>query len=493
MGKVFFLIMFFTTEIFCFIFNQQESGYVLENMYSFPYQTKYLALGYVNNAIVETHSLAMLNPAIIHEVFYKEINFLYIPLVSAGNFALFNFTTDVRTQQIYLPLSLSIGNITSAEEEKINMFKESYGYKFKEILLFTNLSLSYYLRRYDINCGINLKTYFQSIDDYYATTINFDLGILTPTKKDYIWGISFLNIFPTKFGSETLCPIIRTSLNHKVGTIFFSEVKIYTEFDIINLYDIQKTTYRWGFGTSYDFFYLPISLSFSLSYYNIAMGFDIEKDNLNFSYALNYNQIGVNHLFALRYRFDFYPEQFKKYVNLEQEKLKVLKKEFIKEFNKEKEETKKIKKETELQQQILTKLLSAKRFIEEKNYIKAKEVVEEVLKLSPDNFYAKELLSSVNAYIDKSTILYLYGTAKDEYEKGNYDAAISKLNKLLEIDNTHTKAIVLLKFCYVQKFILEKKYNDAKIELFEILKLEPDNPSALELLKKVNTLIEISE
>jgi len=41
--------------------------------------------------------------------------------------------------------------------------------------------------------------------------------------------------------------------------------------------------------------------------------------------------------------------------------------------------------------------------------------------------------------------------------------------------------------------ILEKKYNDAKSELFEILKLEPDNSSALDLLKKVDTLIEIGE
>lgn len=485
--------MFIAIEIFCFVFNQQESGYVLEDIFSFPYQTKYLGLGYVNNAIVETHSLSILNPAIIHRVFYKEINFLYTPLVSGGNFAFFNFASDIRTQNLYIPVSLSVGNITSAEAEKLNMFKESFGYNFKETLTYTNFSVSYYLRNYDLNLGVNLKTFFQSIDGYYANTMNFDFGIITPTKKDYIWGISFLNIFPTKFGSETLCPIIRTSLNHKVGTIFFSEVKIYTEFDIINFYNIQETNYRWGFGTSYDFFYLPISLSFSLSYYNIAMGFDIEKDNLNFSYALNYNQIALNHYFALRYKFNFYPQEAKKLTEEEFQKINQYKKNLVQEYTEQKNEIKKLRKEQEKVQYITTKLLFAKSLIEEKNYLKAKDVLQEVLNLDHDNFYAKEMLYLVNKYLDKSTISYLYALALDAYEKGNYDVAIEKLNKLLEIDDAHKKAIVLLKFCYVQKFILEKKYNDAKSELFEILKLEPDNTSVLDLLKKVDTLIEISE
>ena len=104
----------------------------------------------------------------------------------------------------------------------------------------------------------------------------------------------------------------------------------------------------------------------------------------------------------------------------------------------------------------------AKSLIEEKNYSKAKDVIQEVLKLDPENFQAKEMLYLVNKYSDKSTISYLYALATDAYEKGNYDLAIERLNKLLEIDNTNKKTIVLLKFCNVQKLILEKKYNDAK-------------------------------
>jgi tetratricopeptide (TPR) repeat protein len=485
--------MFLTTEIFCFVFSQQESGYVLEDIFSFPYQTKYLGLGYVNNAVVDTHSLSILNPAIIHRVFYKEINFLYTPLVSGGNFAFFNFTSDIRTQNLYIPISLSVGSITSSEAEKINMFKESYGYNFKETLIYTNFSLSYYLRNYDINLGTNLKTFFQSIDDYFASSANFDFGILTPTKKDYTWGISFLNILPTKFGDEKLCPIIRTSLNHTVGTIFFSEVKLYTEFDIVDFYEINKTSFRWGIGSTYDFFYIPLSLSFSLSYYKVSFGFDIEKDNLNFSYSLGYNLIGFQHSFAIRYQFNFYPQEVKKLAEEELQKIYQYKKDLVQEYTEQKNELQKLKKEQEKQQYITTKLLYAKSLIEEKNYSKAKDVIQEVLKLDPENFQAKEMLYLVNKYLDKSTISYLYALAIDAYEKGNYDLAIERLNKILEIDNTNKKAIVLLKFCNTQKLILEKKYNDAKTELFEILKLEPDNSSALDLLKKVDTLIEIGE
>jgi tetratricopeptide (TPR) repeat protein len=209
--------------------------------------------------------------------------------------------------------------------------------------------------------------------------------------------------------------------------------------------------------------------------------------------SLGYNLIGFQHSFAIRYQFNFYPQEVKKLAEEELQKINQYKKGLLQEYTEQKNELQKLKKEQEKQQYITTKLLYAKSLIEEKNYSKAKDVIQEVLKLDPENFQAKEMLYLVNKYLDKSTISYLYALATDAYEKGNYDLAIERLNKLLEIDNTNKKAIVLLKFCNVQKLILEKKYNDAKSELFEILKLEPDNSSALDLLKKVDTLIEIGE
>jgi len=58
-------------------------------------------------------------------------------------------------------------------------------------LTFTNFAISHYFRDYDINLGLNFKTFFQSIDDYYASTAGLDFGITFPLKsKEYLWGIS---------------------------------------------------------------------------------------------------------------------------------------------------------------------------------------------------------------------------------------------------------------------------------------------------------------
>lgn len=74
----------------------------------------------------------------------------------------------------------------------------------------------------------------------------------------------------------------------------------------------------------------------------------------------------------------------------------------------------------------------AKSLIEEKNYSKAKDVIQEVLKLDPENFQAKEMLYLVNKYSDKSTISYLYVLATDAYEKGNYDLQYNGLINFLK-------------------------------------------------------------
>lgn len=500
MIKKIILIIIFIIEIYClkihsFILEQQESGYVLENIFSFPTQTKYLGLGYVNNSLLNINSVSVLNPALVYEIFYKEISFVYLPLIFDSYFATTNFSSVMKTKNLCLPISISVGRYVSGETEKINILKESYGYKFRESIVYTNIALSYYLKNVDLNLGINFKTFYQSIDDYFASAGNLDLGIVIPAKnkKEYLWGISFLNIFPIKFGSEKLCPLIRTSLTHKVGKIFFSEAKIYTEFDIVNFYNIDEITARWGIGTSYDFFNFPLSLSFSLSYYSASIGFDIEKENFNFSYALNYSLIGYQHRFAIGYRFDFYPEEFKKVVLSEKQQIDKYKNEFLEEYKLKKEEIEKLKKENEIEQQIALKLITAKQYIEQKNYSQARNVLQQVLKISPNNQQVKEMLYIVNTYLNKATISRLYAEANDNYEKGNYDLAIDKLNRILELDSENRPAFILLKFCNAQKNIFNKKYKEAKLELFEIIKLEPDNQQAVDLLKKVDTLIELGE
>lgn len=488
------VIILFTLPVYSFIFNQQQSGYVLESIVSLPQQTKYQGLGYVNNALVDINSVSIVNPAVVFEVFYKEINFSYHPLVLGSNVFSTNFTSVLPFEQLYIPISISLFNLTSGSAERINMFKESYGYTFNESLNYINISISCYNRKLNTNFGINYKNVFQTIDTYNAYGTNIDFGILTPAKgKEYVWGISWLNILPVKFGNEKFTSTIRTSLNHAAGTIFFSEVTLYTELDFVNIYQPDKLSIFWGVGTTYDFFFLPISISFSFTYYGVNIGIDIEKENFNFSYGLGYNLTGPLHRFALNYKFNFYPKETINAIRQEMDKIQQQKHELLTEYKKQKEEIKELKKQLDLQNKIITKILYAKDMVAEKNYVKAKLLLEEVKQLDPQNIEVNELLSLVNSYLNKETVKLLYIEAKNLYDKGKYQDAIEKLNKLLELDPGNFQANLLIKFASVQKFIYEKNYIEAKSVLFDILKTDPDNKEAVDLLKKVETLLELEQ
>lgn len=490
------LVIFVSCYIYSepFFFGQQESGFVLENVLSLPLQSKYQGLGYVNNSLININSVNTVNPAVLYEIFYKELNLFYQPLIMGSKLVAANFTTAIKTDKYYLPLSVTLLNLTTGDTERMNIFRESLGYSFNESLTYTNISSSYYFDKYDINFGVNYKNIFQTIDDYYAYGANLDIGIVTPVKNDtFHWGLSWLNIIPSTFGTDRFPAIIRTSLNHSAGKIFFSEVRIYTEFDLVNIYQLNKTSFLWGIGTTYDFLFLPISVSFSLSYYGGTIGVDFEKENFNFSYAVNFNLLGPTHRFSLGYKFDFYPDEVKKTVQAEVEKLNLEKQRLISEYKKQKDELKKVQKDYQIQQEVYLNIIKAKQLIMDKNYSQAKVILEQTLKLDPKNAQVIEMLSIVNFYLDKEAIKTLLFEAKSLYEKGNYELAIEKLNKLLMLDPQHTQAIVLLKLATAQKCIYERKYSEAKTVLFEILQIEPDNKDALELLKKVDTLLELEE
>ncbi len=339
------VLVFLIINVYPAVFNQQESGYYLENFFSLPQQTKYQGLGYVNNSLVNINSLSAVNPALVCDVYYKELNVFYQPIVFGSNFFGLNFTTALNTKNFFMPISFSLLNLATAEAERISLLKESYGYSFNENVIYSNLTFSYYFKRISLNMGVNFKSFFQKIDEYYNNGVNMDLGVIYPKEGyDFFWGISWLNIIPAKYNKETLPSIIRTSLNQNVGRLFFSDVKISTELDFYNIYDIEKTTIRWGIGCCYDFFTLPVSVSLSLSYYGACFGIDFSKENYNFSYGFNFNDLGVSHRFALSYKFDFYPEEVKKIVEEETKKIELYKQQILTQKAEKEKEIKKINK-----------------------------------------------------------------------------------------------------------------------------------------------------
>lgn len=490
-----FILLFSFLQLFnllcASLFEQQESGYLFESIYSLSLQSKYLGVGYVNNAVKDSLSSNFLNPALVYDIANQELSISYFPTVANNNFYYANFSSFLKIKEKKIPLSFSILNFTSSAIEKTNVFNESYGYSFNETINCVNFSTSYFLEKLQTNIGFNFKNYFQTIDDYFIYSNNIDFGVLTPLDKSYRWGISYLSVIPKNFGADRFTPILRSSLNHYVADIFFSQLYLLFEFDILDFYDLNTISYRWGVATIYNLLFIPLSLSFSVSSYAVSLGIDIDMYNINISYAISQNSLATLHKFSLNYKFNFFPDEYHSQFLQKIKEIERQKRLFLKEVAKKTNELKNLKKEYELQKETAKNISIAKNLISEKKYTEAKKILEKTLKIIPDDPCALEMYSLVKAALDKENIKLLYTEAKNLYEKGNYQPAKEKLTKLLELEPTHTLAKNLLNYCDVFILINEKKYKNARTLLFEIIKENPNDTQAVELIKKLETLIEL--
>lgn len=487
------IVCLFLTEVFCFLVEQKDGGFVWENIFGFATQVDEIGLGNVNGVLLKNSGCININPATLWDIYYKEITLLYSPLNYGSDLAVINYSMPLDIGKFKFPFGIQIVRVVSGEAERFNSLGESYGYKFRENFIANTLAISYYVAKEDINLGLGIKNVYQTIDDYSGCGMNFDLGLIGPTKDKYVCGLSWLNVIPVKFGSEETISVLKSGLNYEIFSSVLATIKLCCDIELVNIYNFEYSSLRWGVGSKITFFKLPISISCSYGYYGLMGGINFFKDNINFGYGIKYDLIGLNHKFGIVYKFDFYPEDYIVRVQEEKLSLEEEKQKFVSFFNEQKSVAQKVKQESQLQQKVLLKLISAKELYEKREYEKSKVVLEEVLKMDPSNDSAKELLRAVNVYLDKNVINNLLIEAKTLYEKGKYEDAIGKLEKILSLQEDNVKARVLVKLCSAQKNILSKKYKEAKSDLFEILRLDLSNEEATELLKKVDTLLELEK
>jgi len=127
---LYFLLCIVSGETAAFIFNQQDSGYAWENIFSIPTQVESVGVGNVNNALLKNFNCININPAMMYDVYYKEISVLFSPLVYDSEFSVINYSMPMEINKLRIPLGFQVVRIISGDAERFNSFGESYGYKF---------------------------------------------------------------------------------------------------------------------------------------------------------------------------------------------------------------------------------------------------------------------------------------------------------------------------------------------------------------------------
>jgi tetratricopeptide (TPR) repeat protein len=138
-------------------------------------------------------------------------------------------------------------------------------------------------------------------------------------------------------------------------------------------------------------------------------------------------------------------------------------------------------------------LLKAQEQFNKKEYNDSLDTVNQILKENPQNEPAQILLKRISEATTSTAAKEKYLKALEFYEQEKFTDAMWKAEEAVQIDENYIDAQVLIHKSKAQGYIIQKRFQDAKYELVETIKINPNDKDILELLKRVQTTIDVME
>ncbi|MEW6556915.1 MAG: PorV/PorQ family protein [Elusimicrobiota bacterium] len=499
------------------IYATNNGGLPAEYLLTFYPDARTAGLAGAATAISGSSVSMYYNPAGISSCFYNEITFFYTPLISGTKFAYISYLYPLASKEA---IAASISVLSTPNIEKTNSIGETlYDFSSQEAVF--NITYSAAIGE-STDAGLNLKFLSQSIDDFTAHTVSADIGLLSDY-DDTKYGLAVKNIIPLKLEKDKLPVSIRLGLRQRI----YEKLFLSTDLAVDNVF--TKSVRRLFFGSEYN--YKIYSFRGGANYKELTAGVGVAEEKFSLDYAVSIHPLSITHRFSVALRFGIEPTKAEKYAVklLEENKSKIeaaekqlaeKRKDLDKDieiFNTEKKKVEKLlmtddklKKEWQKiqteknqiafeleiarkKQQIAQMLTDAQQYFDNKEYSKATDTVNRLLEQEPQNEPALLLFTKIRDMTTSTSAQEKYLKALQLYEQERFDDTIWLVQGALQINPTYTNAQVLLRQAKARNYISQQKYQDAKYELVEALKLKPDDTSVLELLKKVQTIIDITE
>lgn len=499
------------------VFPKGSSGLPAEYILSFYPDAKTSALAGAAASQGGTVSAIYYNPAGLASNFYNELSFFYTPLFYGTKFTYIGYAYPIAQKET---IAGSIGVISTGDIEKTNSIGETlYSFSSQESVF--NLAWAANMGG-TTDGGINLKFLSQSIDDYSAHAFSADAGLIIDS-DDTKYGVVAKNIIPMKMGADKLPLSLRIGLTQRIYD------KLFLSGDVAFEDMLKKTVQKWFLGSEYN--YKIYFLRAGINYKEITCGVGVSEEKFSIDYAVSFHPLDITHRFSAALRFGVEPMEAEKHavkileenklkIEAEEERIAQKKSELGKDiavFNVEKEkieklmtsdaklkeEWKKIQQEKQQithelenvrkKQQLSQMLLKAREHFDRKKYSESSDIVNQILKDNPRNEDALELLRKITDASTTTAAKERYVKAFELYEQGKYTDAIFKADEALKIEPEYQPAQILIKKSKAQDYILQKRYQDAKYELVEVIKISPDDAELLELLKRIQTILDVME
>ncbi|OGS34449.1 MAG: hypothetical protein A2474_04015 [Elusimicrobia bacterium RIFOXYC2_FULL_34_12] len=511
------LFIYYLLFICSNILAKDNSGLAAEYLLTFYPDARTSAMAGAGTSLLGSVASMYYNPAGIASDYYNEISFFYAPLFYGAKFTYIDYLYPLARGEA---IAGAIGVLTIGDIEKTNSLGETlYDFSSQDIVFNFAYAGSLADSTYG---GLGIKLLSQNIDDYSARSFSADIGVAFDD-EDTQYGISLKNIIPIKFGKDMLPFSLRIGLTQKI----LDKLSLSGDVAFDNVF--AKSISRLFFGAEYN--YKIYFLRTGINHKEYSCGFGVQEEKYSLNYAVAFHSLSIQHRFSVALRFGIEPseaekravkllEDNKRKIEKEEEQISLERQNLEKDimvFNSEKEkveklllsdeklkkEWKKIKSEreqiifelenTKRKHKISQLLLNAQEYFDKKEYGNSLEYVHKVIKEDPQNGQALQLSRKIAEMTSSTAAKEKYIKAIEFYEQGKYTEAIFKADEALKIEQDYSDAQVLIRLSKAQNYILQKRFQDAKYELVEAVKKNPDDKNIIDILKRVQTIIDVME
>jgi tetratricopeptide (TPR) repeat protein len=458
-------------------FSSGNSGFPGEYLASFSGGARGLALGLAQTALDGQAQSIYANPAGIASLWWQEASFSVTPLFAQGNFTSVMYGVPFHGNNV---VGLGVVRLGSGDAEKTNGLGENTGiFSDQE----TTIMLAYGRKISEsLYGGMNLKFVSQDMDTLSEKGVGADAGLLYYAAPGHVWAINLLNIIPPRLGPDTFPVVPKFGFRHELlhNRLYFSG----------DIYP-AGTVLQWAGGMEYrwpEWFHWRGGINTKQA----SAGFGISTRQMDLDYALIYHPLDFMHAFTLTVRYGFAPSEaelkvHRQWDDLAEEKLRY-------------EEMKKKEKETihaeigrlgrEMKVSVL--FFKARRQFDARKYAAARKILEGILANDPGHDAARQLLEEIRVQEDSTATHLRLETCERAYLDGRYGEAQAASRAVLDLQPDNQKARVWGFLSRAHLFIADKKFNDAKGELIEIIKIDPANDEANQLLKRLQNVLDIN-
>ncbi|MHB9154949.1 MAG: PorV/PorQ family protein [Endomicrobiales bacterium] len=463
-------------------FSVPGTGKPAEYLSDFSGGARGLALGFAQTALAGQAQLLYANPAGIASLWWREASFSMTPLFAGGNYYDVSFGYPVDEKYA---LGLGLVQLLSGAAERTSDLGEVTGtFSDRE----TALVLSYG-RRFTagLDGGAAVKFLSQDMDTLSEKAVSADCGLIWRPSPAHTWGATLMNLVPASLGPDRLPLLLRLGFRHA-----FMSKKLFwsADADPLDAFTGARSV-RWATGLEYR---RPewLFCRFGLNQKQVSAGFGITSRQFDLDYAAAWHPLGFLHTVTMSFRYGFMASEAQRQVEKEWDALRSEKESFFREKRSEDERVRREAEKLRKDAAASVKFEKARWAFEEKKYEEALQALEEVLTEAPGHEQARALRAEIVSRRDRAVLLKRLNEGRGYYQQGKYEQALQEAAFLLDVEPSDPDARVLKHLADAQLAVRGKKFGEAKSQLMEILKLDPNDEEANRLLKRLQTVLEMT-